>query len=1015
MARILLQQMLKKIPEEALPPTWRDLDWASFSETKTLWDYQQDALRNAVRMLWKYYEDSRDYRPDEDPEEANRRRKADLWWWYQVNGLREDFSVNPSRLDHPLASLLTERYETEYQAGGHVVPYAHFINRMGFWMATGSGKTLVIVKLVEVLWRLIRRGEIPPHPILILTHRDDLLEQLRRHVEEFNRGRSEPWILLRDLREYPQVLRESPTLFRDREAIVYYYRSDNLSDIQKERIVDFRNYENDGRWYILLDEAHKGDKEESKRQYIYSILSRNGFLFNFSATFTDPRDIITTGYNFNLERFITNGYGKHILILRQETRAFREKEDYNSEEKQRVVLKILLLAAVLQRVWEEVQEVRPDLYHRPLLLVLVNSVNTEDADLLLFFRELERIARGKVDEAMLEDARRELRDEFLARPLYLFEDIPAQMNLHLLERLTLPDLLRLVFHADGGGELEVLVRPSNRQELAFKVKTADRPFALIKIGDISGWLKTKLTGYEVNERFQDEGFFARLNEDDSDITILMGSRTFYEGWDSNRPNVIGYINIGVGEDARKFTLQSIGRGVRIEPLPGRRQRLVRLYDVGLREEWVKQILNRVAPLETLFVLGTNRLVLQRVVEGLQQERARAGTLQLPLFEVNPEAKECLLLVPVYRQSGRLLAETRQLVKFEVDDEELSLLQNLVEQTEDRVLLALHDRASPHQIRLLRTALACPDDFFHRNGWRTGNLLFLLRRTLDYFGVLAEEVERLKELEDEIQHYRHISVTLETAEAAGVEHQLREAVRRIRAYRPKEQIEREKADLKTRFQYQQISLDDFMAQLEELNRQEHLGSREERVTYRNQTVRVRHVARHYYLPVVLSESERVDFLQHIITVRSEVEFVNALESYLKRPDHRFREFDWWLFSKLDESLDQIYLPYYDPDGNRLARYKPDFIFWLQRGEDYFVVFVDPKGTEYRDADRKLEGYRRVFEEAPGRPRVIPFRHLRGRVFCFFWTTDTARIPETSDRRYWVDRVGQMLERVLGPSA
>ena len=37
--------------------------------------------------------------------------------------------------------------------------------------------------------------------------------------------------------------------------------------------------------------------------------------------------------------------------------------------------------------------------------------------------------------------------------------------------------------------------------------------------------------------------------------------------------------------------------------------------------------------------------------------------------------------------------------------------------------------------------------------------------------------------------------------------------------------------------------------------------------------------------------------------------------------------------------------------------PDFIFWLQEGERYFIVFVDPKGTEHRDPDRKIEGYLR----------------------------------------------------------
>jgi hypothetical protein len=40
---------------------------------------------------------------------------------------------------------------------------------------------------------------------------------------------------------------------------VFYHRSDTLSDEQKDKIVYFRNYDDEGRWYVLLNEAHKGD------------------------------------------------------------------------------------------------------------------------------------------------------------------------------------------------------------------------------------------------------------------------------------------------------------------------------------------------------------------------------------------------------------------------------------------------------------------------------------------------------------------------------------------------------------------------------------------------------------------------------------------------------------------------------------------------------------------------------------------------------------------------------------
>jgi type III restriction enzyme len=95
-----------------------------------------------------------------------------------------------------------------------------------------------------------------------------------------------------------------------------------FSDEEKEKILDFRNYFNDGKWYIILDEAHKGDKEESKRQHIFSILSKNGFLFNFSATFDDIRDLVTTCFEYNLSTFIENGYGKKIYISEYELKSF---------------------------------------------------------------------------------------------------------------------------------------------------------------------------------------------------------------------------------------------------------------------------------------------------------------------------------------------------------------------------------------------------------------------------------------------------------------------------------------------------------------------------------------------------------------------------------------------------------------------------------------------------------------------------------------------------------------------
>jgi len=1035
--RIYLQSMVEGIPDSMLPQAWVDHDFGFFSHTKRLYDYQQQALRNALKALWKYYEHFGDYQQGE-MDDANRQRKQRLCQWYRYNGLSEDLSIEPKSA---FADLLREYYADYIDARTGKIAYEAFINRMGFWMATGSGKTLVIVKLIELLGRLRRLGEVPPHDILFLTHRDDLIEQLKRHVDEYNASHSDTPIVLYELKEYAAVKRERRSLFQEGEIPVFYYRSDNLSDEQKEKIVDFRNYDNDGRWFILLDEAHKGDREDSKRQHIYSILSRNGFLFNFSATFTDPRDIATTVYNFNLSEYIRRGYGKHLLVLQQELGAFKDKKDYPAEEKRRLVLQTLILLAYVRKVRERIESLLTPslsprtigeegagsvespltlplspltkggegkgsggiLYHRPLMLVLVNSVNTKDADLELFFRELEQIARQGIDKALWDDAKDKLWQKLGQPPTFLFEDEPIRVDRAIWDSLAPEDIRRYVFNADSWGEIEVLVRPSNRQEMAFKLKTADRPFALVKIGDISAWLKEKLSGYEIAERFDDESLFARLNADDSDINILMGSRSFYEGWDSNRPNVICYINIGTGTDAQKFILQSVGRGVRIEPIKNKRKRLLPLYNAGEVEQNLFQRLKDAAqPLETLFIFGTNRQALQTVLENLQKERATEQWQTLDVFKVNPEAEKACLLIPVYKPASAPRAQQKLIAKFEIaqDEDELDAFRAFVQGADDRVLLALTD-AEPKQVKVLRDALQ-QNSLFTVNGRRYGDLRRLLRRVVDYLGITPEEVDKLKPLEDEIRRFKHITVSLEDIRKLK---QLKQKAERVRDY---EDPAPKQNELILRLQQQQITVKEFKeaynATTQRANKEvfKHDGKR----------ITIKHIAQHYYLPVVLSKDGKADYIRHIIKTPSEVKFIKDLENYLAQPNNRFQQFERWFFSKLDESLDEVYIPYYDPKTNRMARFKPDFIFWLCKDSRYWIVFVDPKGTEHVDYQRKIDGYREVFCEN-GKLRAFHHCGKDVTVHLFIAVQDVSRVPEEY-RAFAFDEVETLIGRLLKES-
>lgn len=990
-----LQDLLTGVELGDLPPIWTTHDLETFSRGKRLWEYQQNALQNAVKLLHRYYADEG---------RTTAARKADLHHWYAAHNIPLAPVVAGKAAQ---ARLLADYFPLDRGQ----LAYEHLINRIGFWMATGSGKTLVIVKIIELLRTLMERGLIPVRDVLLLAHRDDLLQQFRAHVEEFNAGGSNVYIRVRDLREFAEVKRDFPSLLSGQEMTIYAYRSDNLSDEQKERIVDFRNYENGGQWYVLLDEAHKGDKDDSKRQHIYSILSREGFLFNFSATFTDDRDILTTAYEFNLASFIKSGYGKHITLLRQENRGFGKDEDYTGEEKQRVVLQSLLMLAFVaymrQRLVEEAQD---DLYHRPLLVALVNSVNTEDADLKLFFAQLDLIARGRIGPHTFELAKQALLAELYAAPELLYENQSFEAdNFFNFRSLSLRDVLRLVFNAETHGEIEVLTRPSDDKELAFKLKSADAPFALVRIGNTAEWLKRFLVGYEIVQGFEDETFFERINRDDSTINLLMGSRSFYEGWDSNRPNVLTYINIGTASDAKKFILQSVGRGVRIEPLPGKRRRMLNLVDSNAVAKGTYERVQEFLPVvESLFIFGTNRAALETVLMELKQVQEKAEGKELALT-VNPLAEGRTLLIPLYRPADQPLIAERKPSKFDLPEEEQAALKGYIDYLGDDRLLLAHHGLEPRRIGYIRRSMAEPGVYFNTTtGRRYGDFGVLLSSLGTHFDRCPMEPDGFKKLEDEINHFRRIRVELENVE------ELRRKIEAVLAYKDPE--EREKV---LREQYQQgiLDLDGLMSGIKQAVK---VSAEETFAPPYRSPLRIKNVAAHYYLPMLVSDDEKIDYINHVIKVPSEVHFVKELEAYLQQPDNLFRRFDWWMFSRTVERVDRVTIPYYDPGENRIRDFHPDFIFWLMRGQsgygtpDYTILFVDPKGMSQSAYQYKIDGYHRLFlDERTGQPRAIRYNGMQVRVALAMYAND-ANLAPAKYSEYWHDDPRTILERVLAMS-
>jgi len=1004
MSKLILKNIINEIPFESLPANWQSFDLKRFSKEKQLWDFQQEALKAAIKILWRYYEGKIDYQ-EKEKEEINQERKKYLFSFYKADANYPEKSADYdlTKKEESKAKKLLEEF---YQVENNKISFENFINRMGFWMATGSGKTLVIVKLIEILKYLMERKEIPQNDILFLTCRDDLLDIFKEYVNEFNASQNEIVIRLKSLKEWNETKREGLLIFKEKEITVFYYRSDNIWTEQKEKKIDFRNYENFGRWYILLDEAHKGEKEDSIRQAIYSIFSRNGFLFNFSATFVDPRDFLITGFNYNLEEFVENGYGKQIYLSQEEIKAFKEKDDFTAPEKQKIVLKSLILLSYIKKFAEKVKKIKQERYHYPLLLTLVNTVNPKEMekepDLVLFFKEIEKIAKGQINQNIFESAKKELKETLINdNKTIIPEGEEIKINGKLLEKISYEDILKDVFNSKSPGNIEVLIIPNNRQEMIFKLRSSERPFALIKIGDISKWIKEELEGYDIVETFNNESYFKKINRDDSDINILMGSRTFYEGWDSNRPNIILYINIGVGSQAKKFVLQSVGRGVRIEPIKNERKRLSNLFRAKrISEKTYQELKDLSLPLETLFIFGTNKSALEdtiRTFKDIKGEEVSVGNY----FEINKKAEKLPLFVPVYKSAEHILAEEGEITRYHLNKEDFNLTKNYYNYlADDRIILMNYD-ATPQVLEKIKESFIKEDKYykFEENLMAIDNPALILSKIINHFSLIPEKFDHFEKIEKGkfIVHFERIRFNPQNKN-------LEEFLRNIESVKNYNLGKRKRKQLENDFRNGKISQQEFDESIEEII-----------IKYKPEEqfngIKIKYIPNHYYYPVILSEPRhKIDYLNHIITEESEVKFIKELDDYLAREDNLFdKRFDWWLFSKLDETTDEVYIPWYNPKTEKIERFKPDFIFWLKgkNNNNYYIVFIDPKGTEHAEAYRKIDGFRKIFEiENQG------FNHaefnIRVKLFC---KPQDRNYALGEYKKYWDDDIQNILKAVL----
>ncbi|MFK5975577.1 MAG: DEAD/DEAH box helicase family protein, partial [Sulfurovum sp.] len=700
-----------------------EVDLDTFSSNISLFTYQQEALKNIIAILDLYYSD-----------------KIKLKNYYIQKGFDES------------------KYSKEN------LTIQKILNRASFWMATGSGKSVVMIKLIEILYYLSSKSYIDKNDILILAPTDKILKQVKNHINEFNKH-SNFTLELHSLKEYEKI-KNDINLFSTDSINIFYYRSDlidNEANISKKtdgKRVDYQNYLNDGKWYIILDEAHKGKDELSAKKNYYNEMAENGFIFNFSATFVDNIDKISTVYNFNLAKFNEAGYGKNIKVVDDEFKGFnksKNREEFNPNDKKDIILKSCILFSAQKKQYKALQNIDEKLYHNPLMITVANTVNIKNADLKLYFLSLLEIAKEKPQnfEALKSDLSQKLFDN----SRYVFgEESVSQSLVDVIDSVSYKDVLEYVFNSDASGSIECK-RTFLKDELLFKIKTSSKSedFAMLKISDVKSWSNGILYGYDMSEDVDKKRYFDTINEKDSTINILMGAKIFSEGWDSNRPNIINFLNIG-SANAKKYMMQTIGRGVRVEPLPHIRKRLANAEPKEFEKIEEQEVLHQSAnALESLFIFSTSKKDIDLIFAELPDKEEQF----LPLKGITKNLKtKILLYIPKYKQKIE-----KQDIKYNFPKSEYIRVNDFLKQSSLNIVLmnTIDKSRSEDLTRSTIDKLIFADEkrYFVLNGHSDSGIdeINLINKIDKAFNAKLQDIDEFVELSDEIKHYKDIKVNM----------------------------------------------------------------------------------------------------------------------------------------------------------------------------------------------------------------------------------------------------------------
>jgi len=540
------------------------------------------------------------------------------------------------------------------------------LNKLAYMCATGSGKTLIMHANILQYQHYFRRAQeynksLTLNKIILLTPNEGLSNQ---HIEEMK------------LSNIPcRIFEKDAYIFGDKDDVLVI-DINKLEEQGKVKTVSVDSFEQNN--LVLVDEGHKGLSGNVWYDF-RSRLSESGFSFEYSATFkqaikedkskSDEEPLAyqygkAIIFDYSYKYFYNDGYGK-------EYRIYNLRESFGAEQRDLYLTGCLLSFYQQMKIYKSNKaELLPFNIENPLLVFVGNSVNktvskdelTDVQEVLAFINEFTSNKEKTIGRIkMLLDDNTGLLDE-KGHELFYGDFSYLQKLFNRDAEVVFDDMLKIVFDTTSTGRLHLVNLKQLGGEIGLRIGSDNDFFGVINVGGDAELIKNiekGKTGIVTDEnQFENESLFKKINDKNSKINILIGSKKFTEGWNSWRVSTMGLINFAKGEGSQ--AIQLFGRGVRLKGYGNCLKRSSKLDYNVTPPKYIRKV-------ETLTIFGVKADYMAQFKEYLEKEDIALNDsireFKLPVVSRFNDVKDKLKVIKVKdginfkKQSKRLVLTT----------------------------------------------------------------------------------------------------------------------------------------------------------------------------------------------------------------------------------------------------------------------------------------------------------------------------------------------------------------------